>query len=251
MTTTRKDPAFWGGIAVTAGLHAVLVGALWWSGHAAASKGAALSPGVFVDAQLVRFGKPRDLKFLPHKEGPQKVVAAPDALKVARSDDAKPVTEKKPEPPKPDEIDPLKKTRAELFKQMTDDDRPFAVAPEVGVGSPTGSLAGTATEAKGDPYILSLMDQIGSAWSVPTTIKDEELTSLSASMCLTIDENGKLVKFAFYVDKEGKTHRSGNSQFDSSLAAALGAIGTLPPPPPKWASLAARGLLCPEFVKQK
>ena len=28
-----------------------------------------ISPQSYVDAQLVRFGKPRDLSFLPHKEG--------------------------------------------------------------------------------------------------------------------------------------------------------------------------------------
>jgi hypothetical protein len=148
----------------------------------------------------------------------------------------------KPDEKPPDIVDPLKKTRAELFKNMADDDRPPAVVEE-GVGSLTGSRAGTATEAKGDPYILSLIDQIGSAWTVPTTIKDKELAELSADVCLTISEAGALTHFDF-------TRKSGNSQFDSSLEATLGTIKTLPAPPDRFRTVAARGRLCPTFSKQ-
>ena len=40
---------------------------------------------------------------------------------------------------------------------------------------------------RGDPYILQLVDQIGSAWTVPTTLTDAQLAKLTAVVCLTIN----------------------------------------------------------------
>jgi hypothetical protein len=217
------------GLVVTAGLHAGVFGGMWLLRTSAEAK--PQLPGTFVDAQLVRFGKPRDLKFLPHKQS--EVKPPPEAIKIAKSDQAlpKPPEEKKEKPP---EVDPLKKTHADLFKHLAD--QPEG-AQESNEGSLTGSRAGTATEAKGDPYILQLMDQIGTAWTVPTTIPQEKLRNLSARACLDIADDGTL---------RGHQIResSGNSQFDSSLAATLSTTKKLPPPPDRY-----RGKrLCPIFV---
>lgn len=224
------------GIAATLTLHLGVAAVVWLTrGGAEAAKPP--GPGTFVDAQLVRFGKPRDLSFLPHKQGVVKS-AKPDGIKVAKDLNALPRLDK--DEPK-DTKDPLKNTRAELFKNLKDDDRPEATSE--GEGSLTGSRAGTATEAKGDPYILELIDKIGSGWTVPTTIKDTELANLSADACLTIAESGALT--AYKIIKG-----SGNSQFDSSLEAALSTIKTLPAPPDRYRAAAARGRLCPTFSKQ-
>ncbi len=193
-----------------------------------------LSKDSFVDAQLVRFGKPRDLSFLPHKEG--RVKDKPPEIKVAKDMNALPHLEDKKDPK---DIDPLKKTHAEAFKNL-DDNEGVQASNE---GSLTGSRAGTATEAKGDPYILSLIDQIGTAWTVPTTLKDSELANLSADVCLTIADSGAFSSYTI-------VRKSGNSQFDSSLDATLSMIKKLPPPPEKWRSAASRGRLCPTFSKQ-
>jgi hypothetical protein len=232
------DPLFLVGLAFTVVLHGGIFGAMWLTRTASAAK-PPIGPGTFVDAQLVKFGKPRDLSFLPHKQGPVKKIGPAEGLKVAKDEKALPRL--KPDEKPPDIIDPLKKTRAELFKNLPDDDRPPAVTEE-GEGSLTGSRAGTATEAKGDPYILALIDQIGSSWTVPTTIKDTDLAKLSADVCLTISEAGALTHFEF-------TRRSGNSQFDSSLEATLGTIKSLPAPPDRFRAAAARGRLCPTFSK--
>ncbi|MCA1664171.1 MAG: TonB C-terminal domain-containing protein [Myxococcales bacterium] len=127
-----------------------------------------------------------------------------------------------------------------MFKQMQDDTEGVQPSNE---GALTGSRAGTAAEAKGDPYILSLIDQIGTAWSVPTTLKDAELASLSADVCLTIADSGALTSYSF-------VRKSGNSQFDSSLDATLSMMKKLPPPPDRWRQAASRGRLCPSFSKQ-
>jgi hypothetical protein len=222
------------GLLVTIGVHAGVLGAAWLMHHAG---GDDKKPqlGAYVDAQLVKFGKPRDMSFLPHKEGSVKNTVQKADIKIAKDANA-PITPKEEKA----EVDPLKKTRAELFKQLKDDDRPPAVE-ETG-GSLQGSRAGTASEAKGDPYILSLIDKIGSAWTIPTTIKDSDLKDLSADVCLTIDGSGALTHFDFI-------RKSGNSQFDSSLEATLGTLKAVPAPPDRFRSAAARGKLCPTFQK--
>jgi hypothetical protein len=227
------------GILGTIGLHLAVAGALWLArGQADAAK--PMGPGMFVDAQLVKFGRPRDLKFLPHKQGSVKSTKPPEALKVARDLNDLPRLDKDKDDR---EVDPLKKTHADLFKKMLDDDRPPAVV-EDGVGSLTGSRAGTAEEAKGDPYILALIDRIGSAWTVPTTIKENELAGLTAEYCLTIAEDGTLTGYR-------QLRASANGLFNSSLEAALATVKKtkLPPPPDRFRAAAARGRLCPTFSK--
>lgn len=230
----RRDPLRSIAILLTVLLHAGVLGGLYLE-RVLANRRPVLGKENFVDAQLVRFGKPRDLSFLPHKQG--RIKDKPPDIKVAKDMNALPHLDKKEEPK---DVDPLKKTHAEVFKQMQDDTDGVEATNE---GSLTGSRAGTASEAKGDPYILALIDQIGTAWTVPTTLKDSDLQNLSADVCLTIAESGALTNYQFI-------RKSGNSQFDSSLDATLGTIKKLPPPPDRWREVASRGRLCPTFVKQ-
>lgn len=235
-----RDPLLVFGAVITVLVHVLVLGGFWLT-RSRAEAAKPIGPGNFVEAQLVRFGHPRDLKFLPHKQGVVKTTA-PETIKVARDDKALPRLDNKDLPPE-DKIDPLKKTHADLFKNLKDPDAPEAVVDNAGEGSLTGSRAGTATEARGDPYILALIDQIGTAWQVPTTIKDKELANLSADVCLTIAGDGILTHYEF-------TRKSGNSQFDSSLEATLGTTHQLPAPPDRFRAVAARGRLCPTFSKQ-
>jgi len=229
VAVARKDSLRTVAIVLTALLHAGVFGGLYLQ-RAMGAHPPALAQQNFVDAQLVRFGKPRDLSFLPHKQGTVK--DKPPELKVATDINAMPHLDKEE---KPKEVDPLKKTRAEIFKQMNDDNPGVEVMNE---GKLTGSRAGTATEAKGDPYILAIVDQVGSAWLVPTTIKPEQLSNLSADVCLRIGSDGSLVKY----DIE---RGSGNSQFDSSLEATLSTIKKLPAPPDRYRNKR----ICPNFSK--
>ncbi len=101
---------------------------------------------------------------------------------------------------------------------------------------------------------MQIVDVIGNAWTVPTTIKDAELSSLSADVCLTISEAGVVTKARIVTP-------SHNSQFGSSLEAALGMIQHSParlvPPdrniqtpsgPRNLRDLATRGRLCPTLM---
>ena len=136
-------------------------------------------------------------------------------------------------------VDTSKLSDAELFKHLNDD-REGVTTNE---GQLTGSKAGTATEAKGDPYLQSIVDLVGSNWNTPMTIKPSELNSLSADVCLNLGADGTILRTDL-------VRPSGNSQFDSSLEACLSQIHDLPVPPARWASQAARGKLCPNFSKQ-
>jgi hypothetical protein len=226
----RRDPLRVTALVITIGLHVGVFATLWVQ-RALAGRHASAGAEHFVDATLVRFGKPRDLSFLPHKRGVVKSKAPEEQIKVARDINQLPRLDKHE---KPDQIDPLKRTHADQFKHL--DDEPEGV--ETQEGSLSGSRAGTSSEASGDPYIAALKDQIGTAWRVPTTIPDDVAAKLVAIACLKIADNGALS--SYQLDKG-----SGNSQFDSSLMATLSTIRQLPPPPDRF----RRKTLCAEFSK--
>lgn len=233
----NRDPLKTAAVVITILLHAGVFGGMWLA-RAMALQKPIISRDNYVDAQLVRFGKPRDLSFLPHKQG--HVKDKPPEIKIAKDDKALP---RPPDEEKKD-VDPLKKTHAEQFKNLDDSE---GVQPQ-NVGSLSGSRGGTATEAKGDPYILAIAAAVAESWTIPTTIKDSELANLTADVCLTIADSGALTHYKI-------VQGSGNSQFDSSLDAALSTIKTLPSPPDRdiqtpggprnLRSLATRGKLCP------
>lgn len=235
------------GLIVTAAAHLGVLGALLLNEHKGPEQ-PLLQPGNFVTAQLVRFGHPRDLKFLPHKQGRVITKGPKQTIKIAKDLHALPHLDKDDKPP--DQTDPLKKTHAEMFKDLNQDD-PVVPDDDNNVGSLTGSRAGTASEASGDPYIQQLMDVIGTSWQVPTTIRTSELSKLSADVCLTISDSGAFLRYQI-------VRKSGNSQFDSSLDATLAMLKKLPPPPDRIVqgghdnlrTAAERGELCPTFVHQ-
>ena len=93
--TEARDPLRFWAILLTVVLHAGVLGGAFimrmFSFHHAT-----IVPSSYVDAQLVRFGKPRDLSFLPHKEG--HVKDKPPEIKVAKDLNALPHIEEKKEP---------------------------------------------------------------------------------------------------------------------------------------------------------
>ena len=81
----KRDPLRLTAILITVGLHALVFGGLYWQRLGSLNKHTDLSAQNFVDAQLVRFGRPRDLSFLPHKEGRVKDKPADIKIAVKRS----------------------------------------------------------------------------------------------------------------------------------------------------------------------
>ncbi len=208
------------------------MGALYYlSRHAAPSTRA--QNEVYVDVKLMRFGKKRDLSFLPHKEATQ----APDKNKIKVTDNPdKPIPKDKPkEPPKPN----LTKLDEALKNLKVEDDQRGAMEE----GDPNGVRGGTAAEASGDPYIQAIVAAVVSRWTVPTMLSPGELSRLQAAACLKIDDDGRLIEFRI-------TEPSGNSLFDGSLLSTLGSIKELPKPRGPFARAARAGKLCPFFAKQ-
>ena len=166
----------------------------------------------------------------------QKTVEKPKTLKLAQDPD-KPT--KKEEPKRVEDLSKL----ADRVKNLRadEDDRLTREAAEE--GDPTGTRGGTATEASGDPYIREIMAAVLERWTVPTLLTPGDLLKLQAAACLTIDDEGKLVSFRI-------VEASGNSLFDGSLVATLGAIKELPKPHGRYAKAARTGKLYPSFSKQ-
>ena len=77
----RRDPLRVVALVVTLALHAGVLGAMYVSRLLSSHHEPQLKEA-YVDAQLVRFGKPRDLSFLPHKHG--RVKDKPPDLKIAK-----------------------------------------------------------------------------------------------------------------------------------------------------------------------
>lgn len=208
---------------------------LWWTSHHGQAK-EHKTVEVFVEAKLMRFGKKRDLSFLPHVQSQPKVAEKPKALKLAQDPD-KPT--KKEEPKKIEDLSRL----ADRIKNLRTDDDDRVKQQNLEEGDPLGARGGTATDASGDPFIREIMAAILERWTVPTMLTPGELAKLQADACLTINDEGKLTSFRI-------KKPSGNSLFDGSLLSTLGSMTQMPKPHGPFAKAARAGVLCPTFAKQ-
>jgi hypothetical protein len=210
--------------------------ALWWTVRHPETKTTKVAE-VYVDAKLVKFGKKRDMSWLPHVPVSPKTVEKPNTLKLA-IDPNKPVV-KKEEPKRNEDLSKL----ADKLKNLRTDEDDRARSSATEEGDPNGVRGGSAQEASGDPYILQIMAAVVERWTVPTMLTPGELARLSASACLTIAEDGTLTSFRII-------EPSGNSFFDGSLLSTLGQLKQLPKPHGRFARAALNGKLCPSFSKQ-
>lgn len=229
-----------GGLAATCLIHGAIV-AMVLVGRARASR-APSGPvlGQVIEVQAVKFGKPRDTKFLPHKQAPPPP-REPEVVKLTQNDQAKP-SPKPPEPPKElPRLDPLLKTRARQFENLADPDNTGSAVEE---GDPEGLRGGTATEGKGPIYLQHLVARVQNAWVVPTTISDEQLARLKAQACMKIDATGKIGNLAISAS-------SGNATFDSTLLTALGSIGQFDPPSDDLKDVLGKQGICLNFKKER
>ena len=106
-------------------------------------------PEIFVDVKLLKFGRKRDLSFLPHVETTPRT-ADQNKIKLAQDPDKPSV---KREDKKPDALAKL----TDLTKNLRADDDERATREALEEGDPNGVRGGTANEAAGDPYLLSLI----------------------------------------------------------------------------------------------
>jgi hypothetical protein len=231
------------GLLSTVALHGAIVATVWL-GRARADAGrvAQFTQGQVVDVQAVKFGKPRDMSFLPHKEMVNVNKGPKPKLALTENDRALP--RMKPDEKAPDVDDPLKRTHR--FDTAPDQPEQKGVEEE---GDPNGVRGGNATVGKGPVYLQHLQAAVQNAWVVPTTIKDDELAHLEATACMKIDmATGKLGEM-------GVSKPSRNERFDATLIDALGKVkdGWSEPPTDDVKRLLAAGdgAICMRFTFQK
>ncbi|MSP60588.1 MAG: TonB C-terminal domain-containing protein [Myxococcales bacterium] len=203
------------GVAATALLHGGIIGGVLFTQSRAGAQPVLLSPGQVVDVQAVKFGKPRDLSFLPHKEAVHVNKGPRPKLALTENDQALPKLKDADKPP--DEEDPLKRTHAAEFKNLTEHQELAEQAGSEDVGDPNGVRGGTATVGKGPLQLQKLQAAVQNAWTVSTTIPDAVLANLKAVASIRMGEDGKIGDIAI-------VEPSGNDRFDATLLDALGKV---------------------------
>jgi TonB family protein len=221
-----------GAFVATALVHGGIIGGVWL-GHARAEVSRAPVLGEVIDVQAVRFGKPRDMSFLPHKEAAPTPRPKPK-LALTQNEKALPKMKdpNQPEPAKQEE-DPLKRTHTDQFRNLPSDDNNTGSA--VGEGDPHGVVGGTATQGKGPIYLQHLVAAVQNAWEIPTNIKDEELRRLVGVVYFRVDDEGNLTDVKLQTP-------SGDARFDNTLMAAFATLKKLDPPTADVKALLAEGV---------
>ena len=195
----------------------------------------------FVDAQLVRFGKPRDLTFLPHKQGVVKDKGRP-SIKVAKDMNALPRLEDKK--PTRQDVDPLKKTHAELFKNLKDRSPEGVQAVERGLAHRLARRHRDRGQGRSLHPGAHRSDRHAPG-RCRRPSRTRELANLTADVCLTIAGVGVLTNYQFI-------RKSGNCAVRQLARRDAVTIKKLPPPPDRDIARRPRaGRLCPAtFSKQ-
>jgi TonB family protein len=230
------------GLLATVGIHgALILGVIVSSWHKGA-QAAQPALGQVVDVQAVKFGKPRDLSFLPHKAPPK---VAPPKPKIALTQNERalprlktPTEEEKPTPNQ----DPLERLKALGRKFDTGEEGSTGSREEE--GDPNGIVGGQATVGRGPIYYQHLQAAVQNAWVVPTTISDDDLGRLKAQACIKINEAGKIVESHL-------SQSSGNDRFDATLLEAVNRIQDFEPPTSDVREVVTTQGVCMNFSKSR
>jgi len=183
--TRRGSRRSFSGLLITAALH----GGIFWAIKTAHSQPQEplIMPRDFVQAEMVKLGKPRDKFWLPKIHTPPPP-PPPDAIKLSQNADAKaaPVEAPKLEDPKtPKEVRKALERAAKLGQ--------LAIPDEPDEGSLTGSKAGTSDHEIGDQYIAAI--DTGLHLTMPTLELDRfELIRRAAGDRTTLDGGHVLVR---------------------------------------------------------
>src|SRR5262245_8577275 len=202
------------GLLITIALH----GVIFWAVKEAHSK--PQEPLIvernFVQAEMVKLGKPRDKFWLP-KAIRQPPPPPPDAIKLSDNPDAKaaPVEAPKVNDPKTSKIVQNALKRAAAWDSM-------AVPPD-DEGQLNGNKAGTAEQAKGDPYLAEVSGLLRQNYNLPAGITVEQIP-IPPVVRFTIGVDGTLSNI-----KLAKS--STNPLVDDACVSSPQLTRKVPPPP--------------------
>ncbi|HXU02021.1 MAG TPA: TonB family protein, partial [Polyangia bacterium] len=169
----------------------------------------------FVQAEMVKLGKPRDKFWLPkaHHEPPP---PPPDAIKLADDPNAKPAPV---EAPKVNDPKTSKSVQQALKRAAAWD----SMAVPDDEGQLNGNKVGTATEAKGDPYLAEVSGLLRQNYNLPAGITVEQIPNPPV-IKFTIGTNGTLSNIKLIKS-------SNNPLVDDACVSAAQLTGKVPPPP--------------------
>lgn len=207
------------GLVITLALHGGVLAAV----AAAHSKGEAplIVHHDFVQAEMVKLGKPRDKFWLPRITQPPRATAPPQTIKVSEDPNAKAAPKEAPRPDDPTISKDLKRALERARKLEA-----LAAQEEPDEGSLTGSKLGTSNQALGDQYMATVKGMLQQNYNLPAGIAPEQIAK-PPTIRMTIGADGTLSGI-----KLMKT--SGNSFVDDACVNAAQATAKLPPPPAQY-----------------
>lgn len=171
---------------------------------------------VVIEASLAFKSKDKKSRQPQKKKAPPPV--KPTENLVTRDADAKPAEpDKKPDPKEVDVEAVLDKHRNVDLSE--DGGETGEEVPQL--GSPDGSEWGTATEAKGDPYVGEIHGRIKKVWAIPTL----ETQTGEALGCVRLSPDGKIADRTLW-------KKSGIANLDRSVNEALRAASDMEEPVP-------------------
>jgi TonB family protein len=173
----------------------------------------------FVEAELVKLGKPRDKFWLPRLVQPPRPTAPPATIKVADDPNAKPAP---PEAPRPN--DPLISKDLKRALERAQKLEALAMPEEPDEGSLTGSKLGTSNHEVGDPYLAQIKGLLTQNFDLPAGIAPNQIPN-PPEIRFHIGTDGTLSDI-----KLVKT--SGNSFVDDACVSSAQNTRQVPPPPP-------------------
>ncbi len=139
-----------------------------------------------------------------------------------------------PAPPRPDH-ERQRDSLDDMMQRLSEDSQIFAEREEARIreGDPDGVEGGERTASEGDVYAGRLSAFFRRGWSVPTTIPDERLEGLSATVAVEIHYDTSMG--AWRIERS-----SGDPDFDASVSAQMTRIvassPNIPPPPEEVAA---------------
>jgi TonB family protein len=180
-------------------------------------------PHDYVQAEMVKLGKPRDKFWLPRVTQPPRPTAPPQTIKVAEDPNAKAAPKEAPRPEDPKISKDLKNAleRARKLEALAAEEAPDE-------GSLTGSKLGRATTATGDPYLAGVKGTLLQNYNLPAGIAPDQIAN-PPQIRFTITSDGTLTGVKLL-----KT--SGNSFVDDACVDAAKLTGKVPPPPAQWSN---------------
>ena len=203
------------GLLITAALHGVIFLAI----KAAHSqpKEPLIVPRDFVQAEMVKLGKPRDKFWLPkiHQPPPP---PPPSAIKLADDPNAKPAPVEAPKLEDPKTSKEVKNALARAAKLGA-----LAVPDEPDEGALNGSKTGTSNQAIGDQYIATIKGLLTANYNLPAGMNADQIPN-PPEIRFRIGPDGTLSGIKL-------TKSSGNPLVDDACVSAAQLTRKVPPPP--------------------